>query len=169
MHATPAEHPHPENQTAGIELRQEGVSLACNRTDSGVPSCTFLVHPDSKKLVNGLWRGRAVQPTPGKRRALFEPFDQTQDKLREFARCRACPEQGRRSRRTAQGTRRACPCGGRGPRQGQHGFGYFCRNKSGSAAGPNPGLSKHQGQTVANARELKCNPEKGFRCQGKLE
>ena len=26
-----------------------------------------------------------------------------------------------------------------GPRHGLHGFGYFCRNKSGSAAGPKPG------------------------------
>ncbi|MGB5055961.1 MAG: hypothetical protein WBO24_16340, partial [Nitrospirales bacterium] len=48
-----------------------------------------------------LWCGRAVQATPGKRRALFEPFEKTQAKLREFAR--------RRSRRTAKGTRRATP------------------------------------------------------------
>jgi hypothetical protein len=56
-----------------------------------------------------LWCGRAVQPTPEKRRAVFEPFGKTQDRLREFARRRTCPEQGRRSRRTAQGTRRATP------------------------------------------------------------
>ena len=30
-----------------------------------------------------------------------------------------------------------------GPRHGQHGFGYFCRNKSGSAAGPKPGNTEN--------------------------
>ena len=39
---------------------------------------------------------------------------------------------------TAQGTRKACPCGGRGPRHGQHSFVYFCQNKSGSSAGRDP-------------------------------
>jgi len=69
------------------------------------------------------------------RRALFEPFDKTQDKLRELARppCLASisfHEAGR----------------------GVNGFGYFCRNKKpalslskgGSAAGPKPGnTEKH--------------------------
>ena len=36
-----------------------------------------------------LWCGRAVQATPGKRRAVFEPFEMTQAKLREFARRRS--------------------------------------------------------------------------------
>ncbi len=45
-----------------------------------------------------LWWGRAVQQTPEKRCALFEPFEKTQTKLREFAR--------RRGQRTAQETQR---------------------------------------------------------------
>ena len=52
------------------------------------------------------WHGRAVQLTPERRRALPEPFDKSQDQLHEFARHRTCPEQGRRSQRTAQSTRR---------------------------------------------------------------
>jgi hypothetical protein len=66
------------------------------------PFFGFLVSP-------GLWHGRAVKPTSENRRTLFEPFEKTQGRLREFARRRTCPEQGRRSQRTAQGTRRATP------------------------------------------------------------
>jgi len=39
-----------------------------------------------------LWYGRAVQPTADKRRALFEPFDKTPDRLRKFAHHRGCHE-----------------------------------------------------------------------------
>ncbi|HBP89099.1 MAG TPA: hypothetical protein DD706_15540 [Nitrospiraceae bacterium] len=31
---------------------------------------------------------------------------------------------------------------------GVNGFGYFCRNKSGSAAGPNPGITKNLVPTI---------------------
>ena len=101
----------------------------------------------TKMAGNGelaLWRGRAVQSAPGKRCTLFEPFGKPQDKLREFARRWACPEQSRRSRRTAKGTRRACPRGGGGPRHGLHGFGDVYRNNSGLAAWPRPGSTTRQ-------------------------
>ena len=66
----------------------------------------------TKMAGNGelaLWRGRAVQSAPGKRCALFEPFEKPQDKLREFARRWACPEQRQRSRRTAKGPEELAP------------------------------------------------------------
>ncbi|MFA9560866.1 MAG: hypothetical protein ACERKU_00885, partial [Nitrospirota bacterium] len=57
------------------------------------PIARPLSHFQAPRHRRALWCGRAVQPTPEKRRALFERS--------EFAR--------RRSRRTAQGTRRAMP------------------------------------------------------------
>ncbi|MCA9458837.1 MAG: hypothetical protein KC587_19400, partial [Nitrospira sp.] len=58
---------------------------------------------------------------PSTRRAVFESFDFAQDRLHELARspCFAAVQSNETGR-------------------GIHGFGYFCRNKSGSAAGRTP-------------------------------
>ncbi len=40
-----------------------------------------------------------------------------------------------------------------GPQYGQHGFDYFCQNKSRSAAGPRPSITGKQGARCRSSRE----------------
>ena len=94
---------------------QQSLSMPLQSLAGGHPS-SFA----SMRITLAWWQGRAVQLTPERRRALSEPFDKSQDQLREFAR--------RRIQRTAQDYPK-------GPCHGQHGFGSFCRNKRTSSFG----------------------------------
>ena len=64
----------------GVDVVDEG-AYQPYRNDSS----SITLSPIVWGVLSGLMVGRAVQLTPEKRHALFEPFDKSRDQLREFA------------------------------------------------------------------------------------
>ena len=107
---------HPENQTAGIELWKEGVSVACNRTDSRVPSCTIHVPKRARSWKLACGEAELCSQRRGKGLHCLSAASLRTAGVGEPRSLPQTTKRGRKNKHTSEPE---------GPQYGQHGFSYL--------------------------------------------